>query len=128
MIMSEPTKLPDDWPSDAECDELLQFAEQLQAALPTLPADALARVEAKMNAEIDRHQRRPYRRVLQWGCSAAAAVLLAILAHWLTKTSEQPGPAIVQQKDARPVFIEDHVTVAVGVGSPPVKKPLLRLE
>ncbi len=120
MNEQEPHDLTEGWPEDPQNEELARFATELQAALPALPAEALARVEQTIQGELQR-RRAPWRRWMH--LAVAASVLLALGVGgflWL-----RPAP----EEHSAP-RVEDRYTVKLAppVVPLPPQPPLVRLE
>ncbi|MCI0459400.1 MAG: hypothetical protein L0Z62_20815 [Gemmataceae bacterium] len=120
--MNEPTpqNLTEGWPDDPQNEELARFATELQAALPALPPESLARVEQSIQAELKRRHAR-WRRWTR--LAAAAAVLLALGVGgflWMRSTPEQRAEAPVEDRY--------RVELAAPVVPLPPQPPLVRLE
>lgn len=122
-----PIHIQEDWPTDPANEELARLAQQLQAAAPPLPADALARVQQQVQAELDRAERRQRRRRVVFGWSIAAGILVA-LGGYAYFRAPSSAPQVVKNA-AAPVLIEDRITVALGDSSARMgDKPLVRLD
>src|ERR1700731_3052944 len=120
--MSEPTPqdLTEGWPADPDNEGLARFAEDLQAALPALPPEALANVERQVHDELG-HRLRRRRRLRLAGLGLAAALLLGVGGYvWL-----RPGPG--ERGEAR---VEDHYTVELAAPQTPLppQPPPVRLD
>jgi hypothetical protein len=125
------TDIQQDWPADPANDDLLRLAEQLQAAAPPLPPEAMARVQQQMEAELDAAQRRIRYRRVAFGWSIAAAILLALGGYVYFRDGADHGPPVIVRDDGplAPPMIEDRITIALGESSvAPSEKALVRLE
>jgi ferric-dicitrate binding protein FerR (iron transport regulator) len=112
--------LSEGWPADPENEALARFAEELQASLPALPPEAMAKVERQVHDELGRRARRR-RRFRLAGLGLAAALLLGVGGYvWL-----RPGPEGPTQAP-----VEDHYTVELATPQTPLppQPPLVRLE
>lgn len=117
--------LTQDWPPDPDHAELARLAEQIQAAAVPLSADALARIEERLQFALRRQRR--WRMVRSLGAAAAAIVLLVIGVYYVTRPGEMP--IVVQQQPPTPAIVEQTVQVVVSTGSTvALEKPLLRLD
>lgn len=105
-------------------DELTQFGEELASAVPPLPPEALARVEAQMRAAITSLQRRRRWRRVVVGLSVAAAVLIAVTIFMWPRgggapDSQQWADDLRHQRGKiERAVIADDVVIAIGEGSP----------
>src|SRR5262245_1726545 len=120
--MSDPARrdLTEGWPADPENEALARFAEELQAGLPALPPEAMAKVKRRVHNELGRRARRRWRLRLA-GMGLAAALLLSVGGYvWLRPGPEEPTPAPV----------DDHYTVELAAPQTPLppQPPLVRLE
>ena len=123
--------LPDDlsegWPADPENEELARFAEQLSASRPTLPTEALARVERGIQRELAASARGSRRAPLA-GLAAAAVLLVGIGVYLLLKPAAPPNRPVpvVEQQPA----VHDRYNVELATPPPAVtpERSLVRLD
>ncbi len=105
------------------------LADELRQAIPPLPSDALARVQTRMRAEMDRADRTRRWRGVVFGGMLAASIVVAIAGYALTYAPPERGVAAVADR-AKPTQIDDRIQLAVTSVSiaPAVNKPLVRLD
>lgn len=118
---------PEGWPADADNEDLERLASELQS-LPALPAESLARVRSRLDAELNRETDWQRRRRLAFGWSIAAAVLVALGGYAWFRFDDVPAPVVRQEAPAPRV--EDRVLVAIGVPDATAGdgKPLVQLD
>lgn len=121
--MSKRNDLQQDWPTDPQNEELARLAEQLTDAAPALAPDALGRVQARLDAALNRARRGRRFRILAW--SAAAAVLLGMISYAAYYTGGDWKRPVTP-----PAFVQDRLNVAFSESTalPDAGKPLVPLD
>lgn len=121
-------EITNDWPTDSQNEELARLADQMQCAIPSLSVDAMARIERRMRAELDRIERRQRWRNVGFGAGLAASILLAIGGYVFLRP-DQTAPVALQPL-VKSTPLEEQITIAVSVPSrtPTPEKALVRLD
>jgi hypothetical protein len=123
--MNDENTIDKDWPADPDNAELLLLADQLANAAAPLPPEALARVQAQMQAAIERGER--WRRRGRWalGWSIAAGIIIAVVGYLALRSGPEPQTA----KAPDPSPVQDRIVIAVGdTTAPTLGKPLIALD
>src|SRR4029078_6879026 len=105
--MNEP-RLNEGWPLDPENDDLRQLAEQIRDAAPSLPADALARLDDGLQDELTPAQRRRMWRRVAPGAGLPQSMLSALIGY----ATWRPATPVPQQADVNPAGVTDRIKVA----------------
>lgn len=103
------------FPDEPDRPEMDTLAHQLVSQSPELAPDALVRVEARMNAEITREQRRRRLGRILAVSGVAAAVLVTGILVWLLQSDPKPvgpsgqptQPVTERVKDSYPMMMAD---------------------
>jgi hypothetical protein len=118
----------DGWPDEPGNDELIQFAEELAATLPTLPAESMRRVEQSLWSELAARTRRRRQAATRYAGLAAAVQLGAAMLFVPAGSESRPTRAPVVRVEPTGV-VEDRYEVPAQPGVPvDSRRPLVSID